>query len=49
MTPNVDTVATNGSPWLYAQRSRPDSELTTRLIEAVGKMKNVGRLEVMEG
>jgi hypothetical protein len=48
MTPNVETVVTNGSPWLHAQRSRPDSELTTRLIEAVGKMKSVKRLEVME-
>jgi hypothetical protein len=48
MAPNVVTVATNGRPWLYAQRSRGDSELTTRLIEAVGKMKSVKRLEVME-
>jgi hypothetical protein len=48
MAPNVETVATNGRAWLYAQRSRGDSELTTGLIEAVGKMKGVKRLEVME-
>jgi hypothetical protein len=48
MAPNVETVATNGRPWLYAQRSRGDSELTTKLIEAVGKIKGVKRLEVME-
>jgi hypothetical protein len=44
----METVATNGRLWLYAQRSRGDSEFTTGLIGAVGKMTGVKRLEVME-
>jgi hypothetical protein len=48
MALSVEAVATNGRPWLYAQRSRGDGELTTGLIEALGKMKGVKRLEVME-
>ena len=48
MTPNVETVATNGWVWMHSQRTGLDREHTMRFIEAVGKVKSVKRLEVME-